>query len=254
MSDRYPHDGAKELVGYLPVGFPSLQGSIDAALALLSNGVTAIELGVPYTDPVMDGPVIQEAANAALEAGFRLPDVFAAVEGIRRHSDAPVYVMTYWNPVLQYGVDRFADAFLAAGGTGLITPDITPDAADDWIAASERTGLERVFLAAPTSTDQRLRMIADASRGWVYAVSTMGVTGAREDLDSKARSLVPRIRAAGADRIYVGIGISNAAQVAEVWDYADGAIVGSAIVRAIQRDGVDGAARIAAELSASSSH
>lgn len=241
---------AKELVGYLPVGFPDLQQSVDAALALLDNGVTAIELGVPYSDPVMDGPVIQEAANAALEAGFRLPDVFRAVEGIRRRSDAPVYVMTYWNPVLQYGVDRFADDFAAAGGTGLITPDITPDAAADWIAASDRTGLDRVFLAAPTSTDARLRMIAEASRGWVYAVSTMGVTGAREDVDSKARALVPRSRAAGAERVYVGIGISTAAQVAEVWDYADGAIVGSAIVRAIQQDGVAGAARIAAALSA----
>lgn len=239
----------KQLVGYLPAGFPDLPGSIDAALALLDHGVTAIELGVPYSDPVMDGPVIQEAANAALEGGFRLSQLFEAVAAIRRRSAAPVYTMTYWNPVLQYGVDRFADDFAAAGGTGLITPDITPDAAADWIAASERTGLDRVFLAAPTSTDERLRMIAEASRGWVYAVSTMGVTGAREDLDSKARALVPRIRAAGADRVYVGIGISTAEQVAEVWDYADGAIVGSAIVRAIQQDGAAGAARIAAALS-----
>jgi len=239
----------KQLVGYLPAGFPDLPGSIDAALALLDHGVTAIELGVPYSDPVMDGPVIQEAANAALEGGFRLSQLFEAVAAIRRRSAAPVYTMTYWNPVLQYGVDRFADDFAAAGGTGLITPDITPDVAADWIAASERTGLDRVFLAAPTSTDERLRMIAEASRGWVYAVSTMGVTGAREDLDSKARALVPRIRAAGADRVYVGIGISTAEQVAEVWDYADGAIVGSAIVRAIQQDGAAGAARIAAALS-----
>jgi len=239
----------KQLVGYLPVGFPDLPASIDSALALLDNGVTAIEFGIPYSDPVMDGPVIQEAANEALEAGFRLPQVFEAIAAVRARSDAPLYVMTYWNPILQYGVDRFADDFAAAGGTGLITPDITPDAAADWIAASERTGLERVFLAAPTSTDERLRMIAEATRGWVYAVSTMGVTGAREDLDSKARALVPRIRAAGAERVHVGIGISTAAQVAEVWEYADGAIVGSAIVRAIQREGVAGAARIAAELS-----
>lgn len=240
---------SKALVGYLPVGFPDLDTSVEAALALLGNGVTAIELGIPYSDPVMDGPVIQEAANAALEAGFRLPQVFEAIAAIRAGSDAPLYVMTYWNPVLQYGVDRFADEFAAAGGTGLITPDITPDAAADWIAASDRTGLDRVFLAAPTSTDERLRMIAQASRGWVYAVSTMGVTGTRDDVDAKARALVPRIRAAGADRVYVGIGISTPAQVAEVWEYADGAIVGSAIVRAIQQDGVAGAARVAAALS-----
>lgn len=240
---------SKELVGYLPVGFPDLTTSVDAALALLDNGVTAIEFGVPYSDPVMDGPVIQEAANAALEAGFKLPQLFTAIEHIRERSAAPVYVMTYWNPVMQYGVNRFADDLAAAGGTGLITPDITPDAAADWISASERTGLDRIFLAAPTSTDERLRMIAEASRGWVYAVSTMGVTGARDDLDSKARALVPRIHAAGAERVYVGIGISTAAQVAEVWDYAEGAIVGSAIVRAIAADGPQGAARVASELS-----
>jgi tryptophan synthase alpha chain len=239
----------KELVGYLPVGYPDLQGSIDAAIALLDNGVTSLELGIPYTDPVMDGPAIQEAANAALEAGFHLPHVFQAVEAIRAKSAAPIYVMTYWNPVLQYGVDQFADDFQSAGGTGLITPDITPDSAADWMAASDRTGLDRVFLAAPTSTDERLRLIAESSRGWVYAVSTMGITGVRTEVDSKARGLVPRIRAAGAERVYVGIGISNRAQVEEVWEYADGAIVGSAIVRAIQQDGVAGAATIARTLS-----
>lgn len=239
----------KELVGYLPIGFPDFQSSVDAAVALLDNGVTTLELGIPYSDPVMDGPVIQAAADASLEAGFHLPHVFEAVALIRARSDAPLYVMTYWNPILQYGVDRFADDFKAAGGTGLITPDITPDAAAEWIATSDRTGLDRVFLAAPTSTDDRLRMIASASRGWVYAVSTMGVTGARDDVDAKAKALVPRIREAGAERVYVGIGISTAQQVAEVWGYADGAIVGSAIVRAIAQDGVTGAARIAKVLS-----
>jgi len=237
-----------ELVGYLPVGFPSLEGSIDAAVALVEGGVTALELGVPYSDPVMDGPVIQAAGQAALDAGFRLRDVFTATEAIASRVDVPIYVMTYWNPVVQYGVDRFADALRAAGGKGLITPDITPDAGADWIAASERTGLDRVFLAAPTSTDERLELISNASRGWVYAVSTMGVTGAREDLDAAARTLVGRIHAAGAPRAYVGIGISTAEQVREVLTYAEGAIVGSAIVKAIAVDGVAGAARIAAEL------
>jgi len=234
-----------ELVGYLPVGFPDYAGSVEAAIALLENGVTALELGIPYSDPVMDGPIVQEAANAALQAGFRVPQVFDAVAAIRERSAAPVYVMTYWNPVLQHGVDRFADEFAAAGGTGLITPDITPDAAADWIAASERTGLDRVFLAAPTSTDERLRMIAGASRGWVYAVSTMGVTGVREDVDAKARALVARLRAADAGRVYVGIGISSPDQVREVQSYADGAIVGSAIVRALADGGVRGMAAFA---------
>ncbi|MBO9578510.1 MAG: tryptophan synthase subunit alpha [Microbacteriaceae bacterium] len=237
------------MVGYLPVGYPTLQGSIDAAVALVDNGFTALELGVPYSDPVMDGPIIQEAANAALEGGFRLRHVFEATAAIRARTEAPIYVMTYWNPVLQYGVDRFADDFKAAGGTGLITPDITPDAAADWIAAGERTGLERVFLAAPTSTEERLRLIADASRGWVYAVSTMGVTGLREDLDSKARALVGRIRAAGAERTYVGIGISTRAHVEDVWSYADGAIVGTAVVKAVRDGGTEGAAALARTLS-----
>jgi len=238
------------LIGYLPVGYPDLAGSIDAAVALVEHGVDGLELGVPYSDPVMDGPVIQDATQAALERGFRLHDVFAAIRGIRaRGVTAPIWVMTYWNPVVQYGVDRFADDLVAAGAQGLITPDITPDSAADWIAASDRTGLDRIFLAAPTSTEERLDLIVAASRGWIYAVSTMGVTGAREDVDAAARTLVARLKAHGAPRVHVGIGISTAAQVADVRSYADGAIVGSAIVRAIMQDGTAGAARVAAELS-----
>lgn len=239
------------LIGYLPVGYPHLEGSIDAAVALVEHGVEGIELGVPYSDPVMDGPVIQEATQFALDAGFRLRHVFEAIRGIRgRGVTAPIWVMTYWNPVVQYGVDRFADDLKAAGAQGLVTPDITPEAAADWIAASDRTGLDRIFLAAPSSTDERLRMIVEASRGWIYAVSTMGVTGTREGVDAAARTLVARLKAAGAERILVGIGISTAEQVREVLDYADGAIVGSAIVRAIIDHREEGAAEVAARLSA----
>lgn len=242
--------GSGALIGYLPVGFPTLQGSIDAAVALVEHGVDALELGVPYSDPVMDGPVIQEAAQTALEAGFRLTDVFRAVEAVRARVSAPVLVMTYWNPVLQYGVDRFADDLASAGGAGLITPDITPDAAPDWIAASDRTGLDRVFLAAPSSTETRLREIAAASRGFTYAVSTMGITGARAEMDAAARSLVGRMREAGTERACVGIGISTPEQVADVLTYADGAIVGSALVRALAADGIGGVSRLASALSA----
>src|ERR1700710_1989075 len=156
--------GSGPLIGYLPVGFPDLATSIDAAVALVENGVDALELGLPYSDPVMDGMAIQKATQAALEAGFRTRDVFTAVEAIRARVDAPVLVMTYWNPVLQYGVDRFADALLGAGGSGLITPDITPDSAAKWIATSDRTGLDRVFLAAPSPTPWRLRDTVDATR------------------------------------------------------------------------------------------
>lgn len=238
------------LIGYLPVGFPDLATSIDAAIALVENGVDALELGLPYSDPVMDGLAIQKATQIAIAGGFRVRDVFRAVEEIRSRVDAPVLVMTYWNPVLQYGVDRFADTLRDAGGAGLITPDITPDAAADWIETSERTGLDRVFLAAPSSTDARVAATVEASRGFVYAVSTMGITGARADVDAAARSLVARIRDAGgaSTRTCVGIGISTADQVAEVLTYADGAIVGSALVTALAEGGVAGLAATASAL------
>lgn len=236
------------LIGYLPAGFPDLETSIDAAVALAENGVDVIELGLPYSDPVMDGAVIQAATQQALAGGFRLRDGFTAVREITKRADIPVLVMTYWNPVLQYGVDRFADELAAAGGAGLITPDLIPDEGAAWLAASERAGLDRVFLAAPTSTDERLRRTVGASRGFVYAVSTMGITGARSDVDAAARTLIGRLREAGATSACVGVGISTGAQVREVLEYADGAIVGSALVKALADGGVEAVARTAAEL------
>jgi len=247
---RRNDEAAGALVGYLPAGFPDLRTSVDAAVALAQNGVDVIELGLPYSDPVMDGTVIQAATQQALGAGFRLRDGFTAVREITAQVDIPVLVMTYWNPVLQYGVDRFADDLAEAGGAGLITPDLIPDEGGDWLAASDRVGLDRVFLAAPSSTDARLKQAVDASRGFVYAVSTMGITGARSDVDAAARTLVGRLREAGATSTCVGLGISTAAQVAEVLEYADGAIVGSALVKALGDGGVEAAGRAAAELAA----
>lgn len=243
-------DGRGVFVGYLPLGYPDLRTSIEAAVALADNGADILELGPPYSDPVMDGTIIQEATQASLAQGFRMRDVFPAVREIVERTGVPVLIMTYWNPVLQYGVDRYADELAAAGGAGLITPDITPDAAADWIAASERTGLDRVFLAAPTSTDERLDLIVGSSTGFVYTVSTMGITGERAQLDAAARTLVARLREHGAQSACVGIGISNAAQVAGVLEYADGAIVGTALVRALRDGGVDGLAALARELRA----
>lgn len=246
---RRRNDEAKgALIGYLPVGFPTLDESVEAAVALVEQGVDVLELGLPYSDPVMDGPVIQAATQQALANGFRLTDGFEAVRRITERVDAPVLIMTYWNPVVQYGVDRFADDLAAAGGAGLITPDLIPDEAADWIAASERTGLDRVFLAAPSSSDARIRQAVDSSRGFVYAVSTMGITGARSDVDEAARSLVARLADAGAPASCVGLGISTAKQVSEVLDYADGAIVGSALVNALATGGVRAAGELAAEL------
>ena len=240
--------GRGAFIGYLPLGYPDLETSIQAAVALAESGADVIELGPPYSDPVMDGPLIQEATNAALEAGFRLRDLFPAVREITSRTDVPVVVMTYWNPVFQYGVDRYADDLAAAGGAGLITPDITPEAAADWIAASGRTGLDRIFLAAPTSSDERLDLVVENTTGFVYTVSTMGITGERADLDAAARTLVARLREHGAGHACVGIGISTPEHVATTVEYADGAIVGSALVRALRDGGVEGLRATAAAL------
>ena len=240
--------GRGALIGYLPIGYPDLATSIEAAVTLAEAGVDILELGPPYSDPVMDGPVIQEATNAALEAGFRMRDTFTAVREVTARTDLPVLVMTYWNPVVQYGVSRYADDLRAAGGAGLISPDITPDAAADWLAESARTGLDRVFLAAPSSTDDRLAMIVRETTGFVYTVSTMGITGERAQLDAAARALVARLREHGAERACVGIGVSNADHVRSVLEYADGAIVGTALVRALRDGGLDGLAAAAREL------
>lgn len=242
--------GSGALIGYLPVGFPDLDTSIDAAVAIAEHGVDVIELGLPYSDPVMDGPVIQKATQTAIAAGFRLAHAFEALAEITSQTDVPVVLMTYWNPVLQYGVDRFVDDLVASGGAGLITPDLIPDDASAWLDASERTGIDRIFLAAPSSTDERLALISENSRGFVYAASTMGITGARSTVDEAAKKLVSRLRSAGASRVCVGLGISTADQVNDVLSYADGAIVGSALVSALASGGVAELARTASALAA----
>lgn len=242
--------GKGSLVGYFPAGYPTLQDSIDACVAMCQNGVDVLELGVPYSDPVMDGPVIQEATLHALNSGFKLKQVFEAVAAITSKVDTPVLVMTYWNPVIQYGVEKFAHDLAQAGGAGLITPDLIPDEAADWLKASEEYNLDRVFLAAPTSSEARMKTATELSRGFVYAVSTMGITGAREELDSLARGVVAGVRAADkSQNTCVGIGISTASQVAEVNEYADGAIVGSAFVRAYAGGGLEALKSKVVELS-----
>ncbi|MGO1539026.1 MAG: tryptophan synthase subunit alpha [Leucobacter sp.] len=238
------------LVGYLPVGFPDLDTSIDAAVTMVRNGVDVVEFGLPYSDPVMDGIVIQEATQTALAAGFRVSQVFEAIRRFRATVDAPVLVMTYWNPVLQYGIERFARELAEAGGAGLITPDITPDSAAEWIELSEKYGLDRVFLAAPTSSDERLELVARNTTGLVYTVSTMGITGERTELDAAASALTGRLRAHGADLACVGIGISTADHVAASLDYADGAIVGTAFVRALRDGGVEALAETVRKIAA----
>jgi tryptophan synthase alpha chain len=240
--------GSGALIGYLPVGFPDLDTSVEAAVTLLENGFDIVELGLPYSDPVMDGLVIQQATQSALRGGFTLKQGFEAVERIRARVDAPLLVMTYWNPVMQYGVERFAKDLENAGGAGLITPDLIPDEASEWMAASDAHDLDRVFLAAPSSSEPRMRQAVDSSRGFVYAVSTMGITGARADVDAAARSVIARLRDVGADSACVGVGISTPDQVADVLTYADGAIVGSRLVSALSDSGIAGLKAVAAEL------
>lgn len=247
-------EGRAALIGYLPVGFPTVAGSVEAVNTMVDAGVDIVELGVPYTDPVMDGPVIQRAADIALSGGARVRDTIDAVEKVSGRG-APVLVMTYWNLVLRYGVDAFARDLAAAGGAGLITPDLIPDEGADWIAASDAHGLDRVFLVAPSSTPERLASTAAASRGFVYAASTMGVTGERATVGSRAEELVAHTRAAGAERVCVGLGVSRPEQATQVAGYADGVIVGSALVRNLldaetPSAGLESLARLTADLAA----
>jgi tryptophan synthase alpha chain len=247
-------DGRAVLVGYLPAGFPSYDGCLSAMQALVDGGVDVIELGLPYSDPVIDGPTIQAATERALRGGTRIRDVLSTVEAVARMGVATV-VMTYWNPVLAYGVDRFATALANAGGSGLITPDLIPDEAGEWLSVSEQHDLERVFLVAPSSSDERIRSTVEACRGWVYAASTMGVTGARTSTSKAAPALVERVRAQTGLPVGVGLGVSTGAQATEVASYADGVIVGSALVRCLldassERAGAAAVGALAAELAA----
>jgi tryptophan synthase alpha chain len=223
------------LVGYLPVGYPTVEGSIEAMRAVVEAGADIVEVGMPYSDPVMDGAVIQEAAEVALRGGVRVDDVFTAVEAVRDTGATPV-VMTYFNLVLHRGVRRFAADLAAAGGAGLITPDLIPDEAQEWLAASDAYDLDRIFLVAPSSTPDRLERVTSACRGFVYAASTMGVTGVRSEVGGGAADLVTRVRQVTDLPVCVGLGVSTGDQAAAVGAYADGVIVGSALVRALSAD------------------
>jgi tryptophan synthase alpha chain len=230
-------DGRAALVGYLPAGFPTVEGGIEALRAMVDAGCDVIEVGLPYSDPVMDGPTIQAAAQRALDGGVRIRDVLRTVEAVAA-TGTPTLVMTYWNPVSRYGVERFAADLAGAGGAGLITPDLTPDSGADWITAADAHGLDKVFLVAPSSTDDRVAMTTAACRGFVYATAVMGVTGARTSTSDLAGPLVSRAKAAvlrqGSNLpVGVGVGVSNGDQAAEIGAYADGVIVGSAFVRCL---------------------
>jgi tryptophan synthase alpha chain len=238
LFDSCRQHGRSALIGYLPTGYPEVRTSIDAMRALVDSGCDIVEVGVPYSDPGMDGPTIAKATEAALSGGVRVRDTLAAVEAISNGGGRAV-VMTYWNPVLRYGVDAFSRDLAAAGGLGMITPDLIPDEAEEWLDASARHHLDRIFLVAPSSTPQRLAATVGASRGFVYAASTMGVTGARDVVSRTAPELVRRVKEVSDIPVGVGLGVRSREQAAEIAAFADGVIVGSALVSALGDGGVE---------------
>jgi tryptophan synthase alpha chain len=226
-------EGRSVLVGCMPAGFPTVDASIVSMLAMADAGCDVIEVELPYSDPVMDGPVIQRAGDIALANGVRTRDTLRIIEAVAA-TGAPVVLMTYWNPIEKYGVDAFARDLAAAGATGMITPDLIPDEAGEWIAASDEHRIDRTFLVSPSSTDARIAMTVAQCRGFVYATALMGVTGARTQVSQQAPQLVARVRAADKDMpVGVGLGVGNGAQAAEVAAFADGVIVGSALIRCV---------------------
>ncbi len=245
-------EGRAALVGYLPAGFPTHQESIDALLAMVDAGVDIVEVGLPYSDPLMDGPTIQAATEMALRNGNTTADSLRVVAAVAS-TGAPTLVMTYWNLVERYGVERFAGDLAHAGGAGVITPDLTPEEGGPWLAAAKAHDLDRVLLVAPSSTEERLRIVTAAGSGFVYAASTMGVTGARASVSGAAEALVARTRLVTDLPIAVGLGVSTGEQAAEVASFADGVIVGSAFVRCLldastPKAGVKAVAELAHEL------
>ena len=251
---RTAAEGRAALIGYLPAGFPTIDGAVAAMRAMVDGGVDAIEVGLPYSDPLLDGATIQAAVEHALEQGVTTADVMTTVRQVSA-SGAPTLVMSYWNPIERYGVERFASELADAGGSGAITADITPEEAGEWISASRSVGLDRVFLVAPSSTDARIALTSAAASGFVYAAAVMGVTGARDQVGSAAESLVRRTKAVTALPVCVGLGVSTGDQAAQIAHFADGVIVGSAFVRTLldaesASDGVDRVRALAGELRA----
>ncbi|GHG71610.1 tryptophan synthase subunit alpha [Streptomyces griseocarneus] len=219
------------LVGYLPAGFPTVADGVRAVTAMLDGGCDVVEVGLPHSDPVLDGPVIQTADDIALRGGIRITDVIRTVREAHEITGAPVLCMTYWNPVDRYGAERFAADLAAAGGAGCILPDLPVEESETWRKAAEQHGLATVFVVAPSSRDERLAKITAAGSGFVYAASLMGVTGTRESVGQEAQELVRRTRAVTELPVCVGLGVSNPEQAAEVAQFADGVIVGSAFVK-----------------------
>lgn len=237
MFDRLRARGEKAFIPFIMAGDPDLETTVRLVPELERAGSHIVELGVPFSDPVADGPVIQRAGMRALRHGYALGDYLGAIAEIRKVSDIPLILFSYLNPVLQYGLERLAREARAAGGDGALITDITPEEGDEYRECMRRHELDCVFLAAPTSGPERVRRIAECSTGFIYVVSRAGVTGARRELSGTVRPTVERVRAHTALPIAVGFGISAPEQVRSVWEIADGAVVGSAIVAEMEKGG-----------------
>ncbi|HJC86323.1 MAG: tryptophan synthase subunit alpha [Corynebacterium sp.] len=240
-------EGRAALVGYFPAGYPTVEGSVELATTL-ARRADLIEVGIPFTDPMMDGPTIQDAATTALEAGFRVRDTFTVIKAVTEAGGNAV-IMSYWNPILQYGPEKFAADLAAAGGLGSIIPDLLPEEAERWTAACEANGLDNVYLVAPSTTPERMELTVNAGGGFIYAQSHMGVTGAQDDVSGDARDLVERTRATTDLPVAVGLGVKTGDHAAAIASYADGVIVGSALITAAAQ-GVEALDTLAAELEA----
>lgn len=240
-------EGRAALVGYFPAGYPTVEGSVELATTL-ARRADLIEVGIPFTDPMMDGPTIQDAATTALEAGFRVRDTFTVIKAVTEAGGNAV-IMSYWNPILQYGPEKFAADLAAAGGLGSIIPDLLPEEAERWTAACEANGLDNVYLVAPSTTPERMELTVNAGGGFIYAQSHMGVTGAQDDVSGDARDLVERTRATTDLPVAVGLGVKTGDHAAAIASYADGVIVGSALITAAAQ-GVETLDTLAAELEA----
>lgn len=228
-------EGRAALITYYGAGFPTVEDSLKAYRTLVENGADIVEVGVPYSDPVLDGPVVQNAGDLARANGFHTTHVFDAVRTVVEAGGVAV-VMSYWNVILRYGVERFAADLAAAGGSGVVTPDLIPDEAGEWLAAAEKHGLDPIFLVAPSSTPERLSMTVSQCRGFVYVASVMGVTGMRSEVGNPAHVLVERTREVTELPLAVGLGVSDREQAAEIASFADGVIVGSAVIRSVDTD------------------
>ncbi len=220
------------LIAYIPAGFPSQDGCAKIIRALAKAGVDAIEIGFPYSDPVMDGPIIQAAAEISLKAGTGASDVFAALK-VASDAGVAALIMTYWNPIERYGVENFAAAVAAHGGSGVITPDLPIEEAELWLSSTSRNAIHPIFVVAPSTSDARLAHVSSKTGGFVYAASVMGVTGVRSDISLDAHELVSRLRSVTSLPVCVGLGVSTREQAQSVSSYADGVIVGSAFIKLI---------------------